>query len=155
MAVIESLMKTELITAAANESVADAAGSMVRNGVGAVLVLDGDRLAGILTERDVLERVVAAGRNVAATRVCDVATSEVVSVEVGTHVRACAELLREKGIRHLPVLRDGRPAGILSSRDLLAFVAEGLEQLVDRTRYETVLSEGDDPYDHLGGGYGR
>lgn len=155
MAVIGSLMKTELVTVKSDQTVAKAAWSMTRNGVGALLVLDGDRLVGIVTERDVVERVVAEGRDPTATRVADIATSEVVSVDVDTHVRECARLVRDRGIRHLPVLQGGRPVGILSSRDFMAFAVEGLERLVDRARYEQALGEGEDPYDHLGGSYGE
>jgi CBS domain-containing protein len=148
-------MKTEMVTAAEDETVAHAAWSMARNGVGAVLVVEGEALVGILSERDVLERVVAEGRDPTTTKVAEVATSEVVSVDVGTHVRECAELLGSKGMRHLPVLRDGRPVGVLSSRDFLAYVVQGLEKLIDKSRYEKALSEGEDPYDHLGGAYGK
>jgi CBS domain-containing protein len=155
MAVIDSLMKTELVTAAADETVAHAAYSMARNGVGAVLVIEAGKLVGVLTERDVLARVVAEGRDPTATKVAEVATSDLVTVDAGASVRQCAELLRDREIRHLPVLRAGKPAGILSSRDFLAFVAEGLERLVDRSRYESALAEGADPYDHLGGSYGE
>lgn len=153
MAIIESLMKTEMVTAESDETVAHAAWSMARNAVGALLILEGGKLLGILSERDVVARVVAEGRDPTTTRVADVATPNPVSVDVGTHVRACAELLRDQGIRHLPVTRNGLPVGILSSRDLLAHVAEGLERLVDRSRYEQALAEGEDPYDHLGGSY--
>jgi CBS domain-containing protein len=155
MAAIGALMKTELVRAASDESVSHAAWSMARNGVGALLILEGDELVGILSERDVVQRVVAEGRDPETTRVAEVATSEVVSVDVGVSVRQCAELLRSKGIRHLPVLRDGRPAGILSSRDFFAYVADGLERLVEGARYRKALAEGEDPYDHLGGSYGE
>ena len=154
MAIIESLMKTELVTAAADETVAHAAWSMARNGVGAVLVLEGDALVGVLSERDVLVRIVAEGRDPTATKVGDAATSEVVSVDANASVRECAEQIQAKGIRHLPVLRDGKPVGILSSRDFFAYVVEGLERLVQRGRYKESLAEGADPYDHLGGSYG-
>ena len=155
MSVIESLMKTELVTAKADETVAHAAWSMARNGVGAVLVLEGDALAGVLSERDVLVRVVAEGRDATGTRVAEVATSEVVSVDVGASVRECAEQIQRKNVRHLPVLRDGKPVGILSSRDFFAYVVEGLERLVQHGRYKESLAEGADPYDHLGGSYER
>jgi CBS domain-containing protein len=155
MAVIESLMKTEMVTAAQDDTVARAAWSMARNGVGAVLVLEGEKLVGILSERDVLERVVAEDRDPKTTTVGEVATSEIFSVDVGARVRACAELLCSKGVRHLPVLRDGRPVGILSSRDFLAYVVEGLEQVIDKARYEQALAEGEDPYDHIGGSYAK
>jgi len=155
MAVIDTLMKTELVTAAADETVAHAAYAMARNGVGAVLVLEGEKLAGLLSERDVLTRVVAEGRDPAATTVAEVATAKLVCVDVGASVRECAEILRDREIRHLPVLHNGKPAGILSTRDFLAYVARGLERLVEQSRYEQKLAEGDDPYDHLGGSYGE
>jgi CBS domain-containing protein len=155
MAVIASLMKTELVTAKADETVAHAAWSMGRNGVGAVLVIEGGELSGILTERDVVARVVAEGRDPTATKVAEVATTKLVTVDAGASVRHCAELLRDENIRHLPVLKDGRPAGILSSRDFLAYVTQGLERLIEQSRYEQALAEGQDPYDHLGGSYGE
>ena len=102
-----------------------------------------------------VSRVVAEGRDPATTKVSEVASSDVISVDVDGKVRACAELLRDNGIRHLPVMRGGKPAGILSSRDFLAHVVAGLEGLVERARYEQSLGEGDDPYDHLGGSYGK
>lgn len=155
MAIVGSLMKTHLITAEPGDSVAEAARSMSANGVGAVLVVQDGTLTGVLSERDVVARVVAEGRDPATTKVAEVATSRVISVDVDTRVRKCAELIRAEGIRHLPVLRDGRPAGILSSRDFFAYVAEGLESVVDKARYEQSLAEGEDPYDHLGGSYGE
>lgn len=155
MTIIESLMKTELVTTSANETVADAARSMARSGVGAVLVLDADELVGVLSERDVAVRVVAEGRDPSATKVAEVATGDVVSVDTSVSVRECAELIQTNGIRHLPVVRDGRAAGILSSRDFFAYVAEELEHLIRQGQYEQALAEGADPYDHLGGSYGN
>lgn len=155
MAILESLMKTELVTAAADETVSHAAWSMARNEVGAVLVLEGDELVGLLSERDVLVRIVAEGRDATATKVVDAASTDVVSVDVNASVRECAEKIQAKGIRHLPVLRDGKPVGILSSRDFFAYVVEGLERLVERGVYKEALEKGEDPYDHLGGSYDR
>lgn len=154
MKIIESLMKTELVTAAADESVAHAARSMAQNDVGAVLVVEEENLVGVLSERDVVARIVAEGSDATRTPVSAAATRDVVTVDVGASVRECAELLQAKGIRHLPVLRDGKPVGILSSRDFFAFVVEELQQLVERGEYQRALDEGQDPYDHLGGSYG-
>jgi CBS domain-containing protein len=122
--IVESLMKTELITAAVDESVAHSAWSMARNGVGAVLVVEADELVGILSERDVLVKIVAEGREPTTTKVVEIATSDVVSVDVNASVRECAELIQAKGVRHLPVLRDGKPVGILSRRDFFTYVVE-------------------------------
>ncbi|MDH4282524.1 MAG: CBS domain-containing protein [Myxococcales bacterium] len=155
MAIIGSLMKTHMIAVSPDATVAEAAKSMAKNEVGAVLVVRGGALEGILSERDVVTGVIAKGKDPSKTRASEVATGEVVSVDVNTHVRTCAELLRSKGIRHLPVTENGKPVGILSSRDFLAYVVEGLEGLVDQARYQQALKEGDDPYDHLGGSYGK
>ena len=155
MAIIGSLMKTEMITVKPSDSVADAARSMSQNQVGAVLLIEGGAIKGILSERDVVGRVVAEGKDPTATEVSEVATTEVVAVDVGTHVRKCVEMQLAMGVRHLPVTDNGRPVGILSSRDFLAYVVEGLERIIDKLDYETTLGEGVDPYDHLGGSYGK
>lgn len=155
MAIVGSLMKTHMITVELDATVVEAARAMVQNHIGAVLVVEGDALKGILSERDVVTSVVAEGRDPAATKVSDVASADIVSVDESTHVRQCVELLRSKSIRHLPVTNGGKPVGILSSRDFLAYVVEGLESLVDKARYQQILGEGEDPYDHLGGSYGK
>ena len=154
MTIIESLMKTDLVTASADETVAHAARSMARNGVGAVLVLERGELMGVLSERDVVVRVVAEGREPTETKIAEAATADVVSVDVTASVRECAEQIQANGIRHLPVVRDGKAVGILSSRDFFAYVVEGLERLMRQGQYEQALAEGADPYDHLGGSYG-
>jgi CBS domain-containing protein len=154
MAIIGSLMKTEMITVKPGDSVAEAARIMSQNHVGAVLVVEDGVMQGILSERDVVGRVVALGKDPSATRVSEVATAEVVTVDVGTHVRKCAEIQYALGVRHLPVTENGKPVGILSSRDFLAYVVEGLERVIDKLNYEDRLGEGVDPYDHLGGSYG-
>lgn len=155
MAIIGELMKTDMVMMGPDATVTEAARSMAENQVGAVLVVRNGTLRGILSERDVLSRIVAEGRDPASTTVAEAATEDLLSVEVGTHVRECAQLLRDKGIRHLPITENGKPAGILSSRDFFAYVVEGLERLVDRARYDQALGDGEDPYDHLGGSYGR
>jgi CBS domain-containing protein len=154
MGVIADLMKTDLVTATTDETVAHAAYSMARNGVGAVLVIEGEKLAGVLSERDVMARVVAEGRDPTSTRVAEVATADVITADVDVSLRECASLLQSRGIRHLPIVKQGKPVGILSTRDFMAYVAGGLERLVLHARYREALAEGDDPYDHLGGAYG-
>ena len=128
---------------------------MAQNNVGAVLVVEDGVMKGILSERDVLIRVVAEGKDPTATHVSDVATTEVIAVDIDTHIRKCAEMQFEVGVRHLPVTENGKPVGILSSRDFLAYVAEGLERVIDKLDYQETLGEGEDPYDHIGGSYGK
>ncbi len=154
MAVIASIMKREMVTARPDKSVAEVAAHMKDNGVGAVLVLDDGALVGLFSERDLLVRVVVAGLDPQATKVIDVATAAPTAVEVDTPVKDCARIFREGGFRHLPVLENGKPAGILSSRDFTDYVVNGLERFIDQRKYEDQLADGADPYDHIGGGWG-
>lgn len=155
MSTIETLMATEMISAAPDESVFDIADRMARNRIGAVLVLAGARLAGIFSERDLLTRVIGEGRDLRTTRVGEVATREVVTIDAEQPVRSVVEIFRAHRFRHLPVVRSGRAVGILSTRDFLAFVVDGLQDYVEKARYDQELAAGTDPYDHIGGSYGR
>jgi CBS domain-containing protein len=152
---VEALMKRELVGVDPGVSVAEAARRMREARVGAVLLLEGGSLTGIFSERDLVTRVVAEGRSPDATKVGEVATRPVVTVPTGASLRQCAETLRDKGVRHLPVVSGGKPVGILSARDFFEAVAGGLEGLIERTRYDEKLRDNIDPYDHLGGSYGR
>jgi CBS domain-containing protein len=153
---VESLMKRDPVGVEAGASVADAARRMREARVGALLVLEKGRLVGIFSERDLLTRVVAEGRSPDATKVSEVATRPVATAPAGASLRQCAETLRDKGVRHLPILdAGGNPVGILSARDFFEAVAGGFERLIERIRYDDQLRANLDPYDHLGGGYGH
>lgn len=155
MTTIETLMVTDMISASPGESVRTVADRMAANRIGAVLVLDGERLQGIFSERDLLTRVIGAQRDLSTTRVGDVATRDVVTIDADQPVRSVVDTFRARRFRHLPVVRDGRPVGILSTRDFLAVVVDGLERFVEQSRYDQTLAAGGDPYDHVGGSYGR
>ena len=153
MAHARDVMKADIITASPTESVATVARRMRDRAVGAVLVVDGDALRGIFSERDLLNRVVAEGRDPETTTVRDVATVDPVAVDADTHVRDCAVILREKGVRHLPVVEGTRPVGIISGRDFFEAVVEEFERLIDEHQYRDQLKAGVDPYEGLGGAY--
>ena len=155
MALIEELMTTELFTVQPGESVRQVAVQMDKNGIGAVLVMDGDALKGLFSERDLLRRVISAGLDPDTTSVGNVMTGDPVTVGPDASLRECAELIRDRGFRHLPVVKDGTPVGILSSRDLQEHVLHGLESFISEARYRKALEDGDDPYDHMGGSYAR
>jgi signal-transduction protein with cAMP-binding, CBS, and nucleotidyltransferase domain len=113
------------------------------------------QVRGLLSERDVAERVVAGSRDPQRTLAAEVASRDVVTIDVEAPLRSVLETFRAKRFRHLPVTRAGRVVGILSTRDFLAFLVEGLERHIERTRYDQSLAAGADPYDHFGGGYGN
>jgi len=155
MAGIEALMETELITAGPSESVADVAERMGRNKVGAVLIVRDGALCGLFSERDLLNRVIGKRLDPKTTAVGDVATGDVVSIDVAQPLKQVLATFRRKKFRHLPVTREGQPVGILSTRDFLEYLVEGLERYIERSRYDRDIAEGNDPYDHFGGSYGR
>jgi CBS domain-containing protein len=155
MASIEDLMVTRMITATPYETVAEVARRMATNKVGAVLLIEKGELWGLFSERDLLTRVVRKGRDPRTTDVGEVATRDVVTVDVGAPPKAVLQIFRQKKFRHLPITRNGKPVGILSTRDFLDFLIHGLERYVDQMRYKSDLASGVDPYDHLGGSYGR
>jgi CBS domain-containing protein len=101
-------------------SIETAARAMAAHNIGAVPVVDGDRLSGIFTERDVLTRVVAASLNPATTSVGEVMSTDLVIAEVHESYESCLMRMQQACVRHLIVLDNGRLAGIVSLRDILA-----------------------------------
>ena len=154
MAGIATLMATDTITATPEETVALVARRMSANKIGAVLVItEGDQLSGLFSERDLLIRVTAEGRDPDTTRVGEVATRAVETIDVDAPLKAVLALFRQRRFRHVPVIRNGKPVGILSTRDFLEYLVDGFEHYIDAFRYNRALAEGTDPYDHFGGQY--
>lgn len=133
------LLKHTLVAAAPHESVLDVARRMTASKRGALVVLEGARLAGIFSERDLMTRVVVAGRDPATTRVGDVMTREVVTAEISDRTGACEEKMRRAGCRHLPVLSGGRVIAMLSMRDLLQDDLE--EQLAENQQLRAYIHQ--------------
>lgn len=100
-------------------SVSEAVRLMTDNNIGIVAIVDGDALVGVLSERDVVQRVVARGLDPQATAVADVMTSEVVLGDEQDDCRLAMMRMDQANIRHLPVMRDGRVVSMLSVRDLM------------------------------------
>jgi CBS domain-containing protein len=117
MPVVANHMSRDLLTVAADEHLGEAAKRMVARGVGAVLVMDGERLDGILTERDLM-RAVATGYSEEA-RVSDWMTRRPETIDASDATDHAASLMIHGGFRHLPVVEEGHVAGIISIRDLM------------------------------------
>jgi CBS domain-containing protein len=111
-------MSRDLLTVDAALPLADVAGRMVERSVGAVLVLDGERLAGILTERDVLRAVARGIQDDAVVR--DWMTTEPETIGPDETTEHAATMMMHGGFRHLPVTEGEAVVGILSIRDLMA-----------------------------------
>ena len=100
-------------------TVADAVAYMAERKVGAVSVLEQERLVGIFSERDLMKRVVVAGRDPSQTPLAEVITRDPLVTDADEPPAACLERMRHAGIRHLPVFLAGRLLGLVTMRDLL------------------------------------
>ena len=107
------------VVANAEITVSAAAQLMQQHHVSAVLITEGERLAGIFTERDALFRVIAAGRDPSATRVADVMTRDPRTISPDRPFGHALHLMYEGGFRHVPVVENGRPLSMVSARDAL------------------------------------
>lgn len=106
------------------ESVFEAARMLNEHRVGAVLVQIDGYLVGIVSERDYIRKVILDHKASKQTKVSEIMTRDLVTVSRTDSVSACINLMREHHIRHLPVMEDGRPVGIISLRDLFLGVME-------------------------------
>jgi len=106
-----------LVALAPSNNVREAARFMQHRNVGAVLVMDGEKLCGIFTERDMVGRVVADGLDPDITPLSQVMTANPVTVSPNELAPAALRMMDDKGFRHLPVVENGRVVGIVSRRD--------------------------------------
>jgi CBS domain-containing protein len=140
MKTVSDLLKAKphrLVTVRKEQSVLDAIKILAQEDIGAALVMEGDRLAGIVSERDYTRKVILKGRASDTTRVEEIMTSKVICVSPRTGTRECMHLMSEKQIRHLPVVEDGKAIGMVSIRDIVSdiiadqdFTIEQLEHYI-------------------------
>ncbi len=120
------------------ESVLEAVREMARRGVGALLVMEAERLLGIVSERDYARKVVLQGRRSETTTVGEIMSTQVISIDPETMARQGLELMTEKFIRHLPVVENGRVIGVVSIGDLVKSVIQEQEHMIQELeRYVT------------------
>jgi CBS domain-containing protein len=113
-------------------TVYDAIKLMADKGVGALLVLEGDALSGIVSERDYARKVILQERSSKETPVREIMTSDVVSVLPRQSLEDCMALMTARHIRHLPVLDDGKVVGIVSIGDLVKSIIADKEVLIEQ-----------------------
>ncbi len=141
MKTVAELLRTKptraVVAVSPELSVLDAIKILAAENIGAAVVMSGDRLAGIFSERDYTRKVILKGRSSDSTRVEEIMTANVVVVSPRTKARDCMALMTEKGIRHLPVVDEGRVIGMVSIRDIVSdiiadqdFTIEQLEHYI-------------------------
>ncbi|CAM3489263.1 CBS domain-containing protein [Polaromonas hydrogenivorans] len=124
-----------------DDSVFDALKCMADKGIGALLVMEGDAIVGIVTERDYARKIALKGRTSALTQVRDVMTTPVMFVQPTQTSEECMALMTDNRLRHLPVVQDERLVGLISIGDLVKdiiseqkFVIEQLEHYITGQR---------------------
>ena len=141
MATVRDMIRkkgSEVFTIAPEARVFDALEMMAKHNIGALLVMSGDKMEGIISERDCIRRVDLMGRNVRETQVREIMTGDVVTVDCDQPLEECMTLMIEKNIRHLPVYDGQELVGLLSVRDVLREVVEVQQMMLSQLeRYIT------------------
>ena len=105
--------------------------------IGAILVVDTERnILGIFSERDFVRKIIIKGRDGETTKVRQIMTTRVLYVEPSTTIDDCMNLMTEKRIRHLPVIREGKPAGIVSIGDVVKAMLKNQQTLISQQAFQ-------------------
>jgi CBS domain-containing protein len=123
---VSVIMSWPVATIDHEATLAEAAESLAADDIGALLVLREHRLAGIISERDVVQHA-AAGTDLTHLQVGEVMTGELVTTAPDATIVSAARLMSEADVRHLPVLEDGLIAGLVSMRDLVSVLADAID----------------------------
>lgn len=127
---------SDIISIAGDASVLDAIKLMADKAIGSLLVMDGDELKGIVTERDYARKVIVKGRSSESTQVDEIMTADVVTARTDQTVAQCMSVMSERRIRHLPVVDEGKVAGMISIGDLVqAIIADQQEEIQHLEQY--------------------
>ncbi|BCW93337.1 MAG: CBS domain-containing protein [Acidobacteriota bacterium] len=118
---------SKVYTVAPGATVLEAARAMDAHNVGSLLVVDGDKPVGIFSERDLMRRVVVAGKDPAKVKVREVMSRDVWVVEPDTRVKEAMAIMTERRCRHLPVVEKGKVVGLISIGDLVRWISKDQE----------------------------
>jgi len=126
----------DVLSISPDASVLDAVKLMAEKGIGALTVMDGSTLTGVISERDYARKIILKGRSSDSTTVREVMTSEVISTSSDSSVEKCMNMMTDSRIRHLPVVDNGMVTGIISIGDLVkAVIADQKEEIEHLEQY--------------------
>lgn len=116
-------------------TVFDAIAKMAEKDIGSLVVMDGDELVGIITERHYARNVVLKGKTSPATPVCDIMERSVIAARPEQSVEQCMAIMTEKRVRHLPVFEGKKPIGIVSIGDLVKSIIDDQKFMIDQLEH--------------------
>lgn len=125
----------DIISISPDASVLDAIKLMADKGIGALVVIDGGDLKGIVTERDYARKVIIKGRASDTTPVADIMTVDVITASSQQTVNECMEMMTAKKCRHLPVVDDGELVGLISIGDLVQAIIADQQQEIEQLEH--------------------
>jgi CBS domain-containing protein len=138
MPLVSEILKvkgTDVYTVSPGASVYNALRLMSEKNIGALVVLSGDEIVGILSERDYARKVVLAGKTSRDTTVSEIMSTTVTCVSSGQTIEDCMNLMTIQHIRHLPVVREGRLLGILSIGDVVKAIIADHEHTIEQLEH--------------------
>lgn len=138
MQTIKQLLETkgnDILTIDPNSTVYDAIKSMADHGIGSLLVMESDKLVGIITERDYSRNVILKGKSSKQTAVKDIMTSNVLCAKPDTSIKECMALMTEKRVRHLPVVDNSAVVGVISIGDLVKVIIDDQQFMIDQLEH--------------------
>ena len=137
VAELRRVKPSRVISVRPEQTVLEAIKILAQENIGAAIVMSGERIAGIISERDYTRKIVLKGRSSDTTKVEEIMTPNVIVVSPRTKTRECMQLMTEKNFRHLPVVEEGRCIGMVSIRDIVSdiiadqdFTIEQLEHYI-------------------------
>ncbi|HIJ86279.1 MAG TPA: CBS domain-containing protein [Desulfuromonadales bacterium] len=131
--------EVSVFSIAPDATVLEAITFMAEKNVGALPVMDGETLVGILSERDYARKVLLMGRSSNETLVRDIMTDKVITVTLNSSAKECIDLMTEKQVRHLPVVENGRVTGVVSIGDVVKLIIA--EQTIKINSLQSILDD--------------
>ena len=136
--ILKNKQSAEVWAVSPGDTVLEAITRMAKLRIGALLVMEGDRLVGIVSERDYARKIILQGRRSAETLVSEIMTAEVATTTLDMTAQQCLEMMTKGFFRHLPVMEDGRVIGLVSIGDLVkAVIADQQAIIKELERYVT------------------
>ncbi len=122
----------DILSVDANETVFRALEIMAEHAIGSLLVMDGEKVAGLFSERDYARGIILKGRTSKETKVTEIMTRQIVVVAPEQSIEECMAIMTEKRVRHLPVMQDDKLVGIISIGDLVKAIIEEQQFMIEQ-----------------------
>lgn len=126
---VKDVMNKQVVVAKPEATAKEAARVMSENHIGSLVILKDEKIVGIVTESDMIREIIAEGKDATNTRLDDMMTKDVKTVDAETGLDDAADMMVENGIKRLPVMRGGKLVGIISATDLISFEPKFIEAL--------------------------